>query len=244
MKCSLFCTASLLGFLSFSHCEKEDNPVTDTDVILGHWDIEVGGTLFFEEDTFSASSGCNSLFGDVEIENNKLSFSWLASTLMACPGPEGEREEELKAVLENAILTFSLKGNQMELFDPQDNKVMTLTRPENAALVNQWSVLSIRVANGITSSIYDEDTGITFLADGGVQLKTACNSGAGNYSTNDIGLQIQELALTEMACKEERRNREQELVNALSQINGYSILRNTLSLEKDGESYISLGLEE
>ena len=83
MKRSLFCTASLLVFLSFSHCETEDNPVTDIDAILGHWDIEVVGTLFFEEDTFSASADCNSLFGGVKIENNKLSFSLLASTLMA-----------------------------------------------------------------------------------------------------------------------------------------------------------------
>ena len=47
MKRSLFCTASLLVFLSFSHCETEDNPVTDTDAILGHWEIEVEGNPFF-----------------------------------------------------------------------------------------------------------------------------------------------------------------------------------------------------
>lgn len=243
MKKPFFFVPLFFVFLSFCFCESEELPV-DSDSILGHWDIEGGGTLYFEEDSFSASTGCNSLFGEIEITDNSLSFSRLASTLMACPGPEGDREEELKAVLENANLTFSSRENQVALFDEKGVKVLTLTRPENAALVNDWSIRSIRVTDGTTASVHDEDTGIRFLENGEVQVQTACNSGGGRYGTEDNGLQIEGLALTEMACEPERNKREQELIAALSQINGYSLLRNTLSLEKDAKVFVQLVLEE
>ena len=38
------------------------------ETIMGHWDIEGGGTLFFEEENFSASVGCNTLSVNVIVE--------------------------------------------------------------------------------------------------------------------------------------------------------------------------------
>jgi len=47
-----------------------------------------------------------------------------------------------------------------------------------------------------------------------------------------------------MGCEQERMTREQELSQALTQVNSYSILRKTLHLEKDGEVYLTLHLSE
>ena len=52
--------------------------------------------LFFENENFSLSAGCNTLFGEVNIESSTLCFSMIASTFIGCSGPEGIREKEFK----------------------------------------------------------------------------------------------------------------------------------------------------
>ena len=223
---------------------KEETPSNFPNSIFGDWDIEGGGTLFFDTDSFSATAGCNTLFGGITIENNKISFSLIASTLIGCPELEAEREGELAALFENAILTYRLEEDGAQLLNQEGEIVATLSRPNNADLVNAWSVISIRTPNAITSSILDEDSGITFLSDGTLSVLTACNSGGGNYDAREEALSFTDLFFTEMACEGERNTREQEFTKALLKINRYSILRNNLSLKKDEEVWITLKLEE
>ena len=124
------------------------------------------------------------------------------------------------------------------------NVVLTLTRPENADLVNAWEVVSLRTPNAISSSILDEDTGITFFAKGTLDVQTSCNSGGGSYTTKEDKLTFTDLFFTERACEGERNPREQEFTKALLEVNSYSILRNTLTLEKDEKVWVTLQLEE
>lgn len=239
-----FATTFFFGFCLLFSCVSEELSSDFPDSITGHWDIDGGGTLLFEADSFSASAGCNTLFGGVEIENKTLTFSLIASTLIGCPEVEGKREQELAALLEKAVLTFTLEENQAQLRNAKGEIVLTLTRPINAALVNAWEVVSIRTPNAISSSILDEDTGITFFTKGTLDVQTACNSGGGSYTTQEDRLSFTDLFFTERACESERNSREQEFTNALLEIDSYSILRNTLTLEKDEEVWVTLRLEE
>lgn len=234
-----------IGLLAFG-CGKVNLPgdLIYPDNILGDWDIEGGGTLFFEAEKFSASAGCNTLFGSFTVEENRIIFSMLASTLIGCPEPEGSREQELAALLDSARLTYEIEGNQARLLNSENKVVLTLNRPLNAALVNAWKLTSIRTENAISSSILDKESGITFKADGTLSIETACNSGGGTYSTKDQALTPKELYFTEMGCEQERMTREEEFRQALTQINSYSILRETLTLEKDGTVYLTLQLDE
>lgn len=241
-------TFTLLSFLLFSlnECTPTDEEIQNQtlNAILGHWDIDGGGTLLFETDSFSASAGCNSLFGGITIENDRIIFSLIATTLMGCPDFEAEREEALAALFENATLTYRLEEDLAQLLNQEGEIVATLSRPNNAALVNTWSILSVRTPNGITSSILDENSGLTFLSDGTLSAHTACNSGGGSYDDREEALSFTDLFFTEMACEGERNTREQEFTKALLKINRYSILRNNLSLKKDEEVWITLKLEE
>ena len=244
MKNSFISIVLLFFFLSVYSCTKEVSTTNYPDSIFGHWDIEGGGTLLFEEGSFSASAGCNSLFGSVTTTDELLTFSFIASTLIGCPEAEGKREQELVALLDKAVLTYRLEENSAQLFNDEGEVVLSLMRPENANLVNAWTVVSIRIPNAISASILDADTGLVFLADGTVSIQTACNSGGGRYTTQEDGLLLTELFYTERACEAERNTREQEFSQALSQINNYSILRNTLSLKKESETWLSLRLKE
>ena len=244
MKQNYFALAVLLVFGLLFSCVKEETPSDFPDSIFGDWDIEGGGTLFFDTDSFSATAGCNTLFGGITIENNKISFSLIASTLIGCPELEAEREGELAALFENAILTYRLEKDGAQLLNQKGEIVATLSRPNNAALTNVWSVVSIRTANSISSSILDEDSGITFFSDGTLRVLTACNSGGGSYDAREEALSFTDLFFTERACEAERNSREREFTEALLEINRYSILRNTLTLKKDEETWVTLRLEE
>jgi heat shock protein HslJ len=235
----------LLG-LSALGCAKEDlsKDLDYHNTIIGHWDIDGGGRLYFDEKKFSATAGCNTLFGSVIIEQETVSFSFIATTLIGCPEPERTREEELSILFDSATLSYKIENNQAFLENSEGQKVLTLTRPVNVQLVNAWELQSIKTENGISSSNTDIDTGITFAADGTVSVQTACNSGMGTYSVNEQSLNLNDLAFTEMGCEQEFMTREEEFTQALIQVNGYSVLRKALSLEKDGAVYLTFQLKE
>ena len=86
--------------------------------------------------------------------------------------------------------------------------------------------------------------GSLFFAKGTLDVQTSCNSGGGSYTTKEDKLTFTDLFFTERACEGERNTREQEFTNALLEINSYSIQRNTLTLEKDEEVWVTLQLQE
>jgi len=234
-----------LGLFGFGCIDKGlADDVIYPDTILGNWDIEGGGTLFFDEKNVSLTAGCNTLFGAVTIEENTLIFSMMATTLIGCPEAEGNREQELAAILDGATLIYEVIENKARLVNSSGELVLSLIRPENVDLVNVWELTSIRTENAISSSILDEGTGITFTADGTVEIITACNGGGGKYSVRGSSISFMEIAFTEKGCEQERMIREQEYTQALSQINSLSILRKTLLLLKDDEVYLSFRLPE
>ena len=55
---------------------------------------EITATFESAEGQVKGSAGCNSYFGDYQIDNNKLSFSMMAHTEMYCMDPEGVMEQE------------------------------------------------------------------------------------------------------------------------------------------------------
>jgi heat shock protein HslJ len=234
-----------LGIVCLGCTAKEPNDdLIFPETILGHWDIEGGGTLFFDETNFSATAGCNTLFGAVEVESDSLIFSLIASTLIACPTAEDQREQELATSLEGATLRYEVAGARARLFNAAGVLVFSLNRPVNANLVNAWELTSIRTANAISSSILDVGTGITFTADGRVNVVTACNEGGGTYTIKENSLSFDALAFTEKGCEQERMTREQEFTQALSQITNFTLLRKTLSLQRGDEVYLSFRLSE
>lgn len=58
---------------------------------------EVDGEL-----SFAATVGCNQLVGQLELDGASLRFRGAATTLMACPPPLAEMEQQLREVLESA----------------------------------------------------------------------------------------------------------------------------------------------
>ena len=224
-------------FLGLCNCEKEQ--INGQETILGDWDVKGGGTLFIESDSFSVSAGCNTIFGKIRINNNSISFSLIASTLMGCTGSEGEKEEELIKLFENNILNFSITGDKAILFNQNQEEILTLIRPVNESLVNSWDMVSLRTQNAISYSILDNDSTIIFFENGTIRVTTSCNGGAGSYKTRNNNLLFVDLFFTEKACEHERNLREKEFSEALQTVNKFSILRDKLELMRDDEVWIT-----
>ena len=72
-------------------------------------------TLSFSDGPVSGNSGCNSFGGSYTVKGDKIQFSQLASTMMACMQPEGIMEQE------QVILQYL---NQAEIYRFEDGKLV------------------------------------------------------------------------------------------------------------------------
>ena len=87
----------------------------DVPVIAGEKQREPHLVLRSQDRRVGGSSGCNRLMGGYALEGEKLAFSRLAGTRMACA--EGmDTEQQFLAVLEQTK-TWKIAGGHLELFD-------------------------------------------------------------------------------------------------------------------------------
>jgi len=79
---------------------------------------------FLEDGSFSGTTDCNSFFGQVTIENNKLVFGPIGATKMYC---EGSQEAEfLKSLAEVESFMINAQENQLVFFMKFDSGSITL----------------------------------------------------------------------------------------------------------------------
>jgi heat shock protein HslJ len=83
-------------------------------------------TLAFETGNQAAGSGgCNSYGGAYQVEGGALSFSSVASTLMACADPAvNDQEGQYYQALQTAV-KFELTGNQLVIWYDGGQKALT-----------------------------------------------------------------------------------------------------------------------
>ena len=68
------------------------------------------------EGTVKGLAGCNSYFGNYEVDGNAITFGLLGATLMACLEPEGimQQESAYLAALDSAA-TYRIQGDKLEM---------------------------------------------------------------------------------------------------------------------------------
>ena len=113
---------------SFFCCQKEDFQNKLAETILGNWNIEKGGNFIFEKDSFSASLGGNTFFGEIKITDGTINFYLIASTKIACTDQYRQLEEQFILLLENSTLIFSIDENLAKLYNSERELIFTLYR--------------------------------------------------------------------------------------------------------------------
>lgn len=117
-------------------------------------------TLSFDETELNGGAGCNSYFGDFEVDDDKITVGQLGSTMRFCETPEGvmEQEQQYLAALQSAA-TFSIEGGELWLRTAEDaiaviavkEQIVDLPEPQPqtpTGTVTGASVLNIRSGPG------------------------------------------------------------------------------------------------
>ena len=110
--------ASLIGswkLTSYSRADVLTPAVTDTEA----------GLTFKDDGTVTGTSGFNGFGGSYTVEDDKITFSEITSTLMACDDPRMAQEGAVHQVLTDTA-TFKIEGNTLTLTN--NDVVLVLAR--------------------------------------------------------------------------------------------------------------------
>ena len=110
-------SASLLGpwnLTSFGPAASPTPAVADAEA----------GLTFNEDGTVTGNSGCNSFGGNYKVEDGKITFDQITSTLMACDEARMTQESAVHQVLTDTA-TFKIAGNMLTITNNDMALVLT-----------------------------------------------------------------------------------------------------------------------
>ncbi|MBF6088017.1 META domain-containing protein [Nocardia cyriacigeorgica] len=230
-----FGAALLLTLAAATACANDDDaePTGPAPTPMGHTYIstEVEGapipgggplTLTFAEGRVSASAGCNTHSGAVELDGNTVKVSGLASTLMACPGEKMGADEWLSDLL-NASPSWRLDDARLTLEGNNTTVVMMdkeVLLPDRPLRGTPWVVTALLTPDAQIHSqkIYELRPTFTIAEDGTLTGFAGCNRMTGSATITDtpeaadIAFRV---ATTKMMCDPETMEVEQAVLAAL-----------------------------
>lgn len=201
------------GGSSASASASGGNNVTANPLDGTHWKLtsfDSGGTSTavpagivvdarFAAGNIAGSSGCNVYTGPVTVTGTSIKVGALATTQMACPGPQSETETAYLAALAKAA-TFTATADALTMFDAAGAPILVYAAGPANPLEGDWNVTGYN--NGkqaVTSPISGTTLTATFTADA-VSGSSGCNTYNGSYTLDGDALKIGPLATTRMAC--------------------------------------------
>ena len=189
---------------------------------------------------FSGTTGCNRMFGAVDVQGRRLDFSNIGTTKMACRDPRARRVETVLVKALEKVDRYRQHANILELYD-RDRLVLKFAVPivppadseDPISLEDRkWTLDSIgsdpATKLGKTAFlVFDK----TKQSAGG---NSSCNVFGGSYTTKGSALKIAEVVSTMRACiEDERMSIERQFLDGLQKANRYEIAKGKLMLYRD-----------
>lgn len=178
-----------------------------------------------EENRVSASGGCNGMGGTYELKaNNRLSFSELIGTMMACPNMEVETQ--LSQALGRTD-SYAIHGDTLSLFRARMAplaRFVAVSESERAAaaLNGTWRLNHMGGTAATLDELFpNEKPTITFdMAALRVSGSGGCNRYTGDFSIDNHTIQFGQIATTRMFCQGVQ---EDAYFQTLAKINKFSV---------------------
>lgn len=185
----------------------------------------------------TGSTGCNSFFGSVTREGDAWKMGEMGQTMMACI--DGMEQETAVLALLQSVTSHTLTASSLVLHAPDGDLVYAPA--QNMDLEKTpWMLTGLAQNDAIVSTWIDETITMQF-ADGKISGYTGCNEFFGSYTIDGQALTLSALGQTRRACDEEHSQRELDLMTALTQVAGYQIELNTLTLvDANGDLLLTL----
>ncbi|MCA9971355.1 MAG: META domain-containing protein [Anaerolineales bacterium] len=182
----------------------------------------------------SGSTGCNSFFASVTVEDGAWSVGEMGSTLIGCMDDLMAQETAVLAHLQSAT-GHTLAANQLTIHTP-DGDLVYAPAPDASLEDTRWTLSGLVEKEAVVSTWVDAEVFLQFV-DGQVSGSAGCNRLSGTYTVDGRTLTLSPLGMTRMACEEERTAREAEVAEMLTQVAGFAIEWQTLTLlDADGNS--------
>jgi heat shock protein HslJ len=159
-------------------------------------------TAIIAEAVIEGFSGCNSYNGGANLNGSEVSFGPFASTLKACPLPDGlmEQEGNYLSLLQTAD-TWETTDSGVDLVS-EGETVIQLVEISTDVDGTSWNVIAINnQSGGVQSVVADSDPTLVFDEESGVTGNTGCNDFFGEYTTDGDTIEFSKLAMTEKFCE-------------------------------------------
>lgn len=189
-------------------------------------------TLDSENQRINGYSGCNSFMGTYTIDaHNRISFSKLASTRMACPDPE-INEAEILRFFETAD-NFTIADGKLSLNKARMAPLAVFSKVEPLAPIVEkyWKLKTLNGKDIVMADHQEREIFITLKAeDNRVTGFAGCNTITGEYSLETGNrIRFSKMATTLRLCPEVAID-ESEFLEVFELANNYTINGDQLAL--------------
>jgi putative lipoprotein len=194
--------------------------------------------LQFQAGRVSGSDGCNRLTGAYQLNGDRVTFTEMAGTQMACLNPGGT-EGPFRDALKNAS-RLTVAGDRLELLDATGTRLAVFTAggqasgstPSSGLAGTLWQLVKFQGSDETTLTPDDRAKySIDFAAGGQLTVRIDCNRGRGNWkSTGTSQMEFGPLALTRAKCPQGSLH--DQIVKQWGNIRSYVI--------KDGHLFLAL----
>jgi heat shock protein HslJ len=163
---------------------------------------------FTTDGQISANAGCNHLFGEVSIDDDRLEVGLMGGTEMGCDPALHAQDEWLMAFLQNSP-AWSLDGDRLTL-TTADTEIVLLNRevadPDRPLEGTRWLVDTV-ISGEAASSMWAGTEGSAWLLIEGEQFtaSSGCRDFEGGVERGDEFLQFTDTVQTDPACPAELR---------------------------------------
>ncbi|MGD9561265.1 MAG: META domain-containing protein [Pyrinomonadaceae bacterium] len=222
-------------------------------LIYANGQAVAGSMAYFEIERgsgrFVGSTGCNRMFGKVEVDGETIEFSNIGTTKKLCETqPGGVSETSFLNGLNN-VVRYSRDASRLSLLDSSGQIVLRFKRlgkqppvvslPAGGQLEGKWELESIAGRTGggpIKGAFIRFDT-----AKGSAGGNSSCNVFGGEYSVSGSKITIREMVSTMRACVEDDRMAiEREFLDGLRAADRFEITGDQLFLYKGEKLLLTL----
>jgi heat shock protein HslJ len=172
---------------------------------------------FTDDGRLLADAGCNTMGGQVSLDEGRLAIADLQSTGAGCEAPLHEQDTWLSGFL-SARPSWRVDGTGLVLSSSttevvlQDRKV---AEPDVALLGTRWAVETLVDGQAASSVPSGTEASLVFEADT-VRVSAGCNTGSGGYRMSGGTIRFDAVATTRKACEPDRMTLETAVLAVLS----------------------------
>ncbi len=192
-------------------------------------------TLRFDSGQVLGFGSCNGFGGEYQQSGNKVSFTGIMSTLMACDPIEITQQETAYFSALASAAEYKVEAGILKIFNPESSLLLTFSPQDESLEGKTWQMTSYFDGESGILSALEGTTVIARFEDGSVSGSAGCNHYGAPYKAKAGEVSIESAAVTEMYCETPAGVIDQEtrFLAALTQASRYRVEGSRLGLYND-----------